>query len=115
LAALLQEKDDIVQRPALVTASYAGFLTIRNEKWKAVFGTKWTGGYPSEKYGGLHPETIPPDDPAIGQLFNIADDPFEKSDLWESHPELVKTLLRELQAIKDQEPGDEPPARRAQE
>jgi arylsulfatase A len=110
LPALLQEKDDIVQRPALVTASYAGFLTIRDDKWKAVFGTKWTGGHPAENNGGPHPETIPPDDPAIGQLFNIADDPFEKSDLWESHPEVVKTLLRELQAIKDQEPDDEFPA-----
>ena len=100
LPALLQQKDEIAQRPALVTASYAGFLTIRNDKWKAVFGTKWTGGHPSATYGGPPPEKTPQDDPAIGQLFNIADDPFEKKDLWESHPDVVKKLRDELQLIK---------------
>ena len=106
LPVLLQQKDDIVQRPALVTASYAGFLTIRDDEWKAVFGTKWTGGHPGNNYGGPSPKGTPPDDPDIGQLFNIADDPFEEKDLWDSHPDVVKKLRDELQVIKQKDKTD---------
>jgi arylsulfatase A-like enzyme len=42
LAVLLNKTDEITERPALVTASYAGFLSLRQGKWKAVFGTKRT-------------------------------------------------------------------------
>lgn len=108
LPALLQDNEKITQRPALVTASYLGFLTIRNDNWKAVFGTKWTGGYPNETNGGLPPKGTPPDDPSIGQLYNIANDPFEQKDLWESHPDVVKKLRAELERIKQLDKIDGP-------
>lgn len=110
LPALLQHSDDIAQRPALVTASYRGFLTIRDNKWKAVFGTKWTGGHPNATYGGQPPKGTPPDDPSIGQLFSISDDPFEQKDLWESRPEVVKRLRDELERIKQLDKSDESPS-----
>ena len=113
LPALLQRKDDIVSRPALVTASYAGFLTIRDHQWKAVFGTKWTGGHEAKNYGGKPPKGTPPDDTSIGQLFNIADDPFEKKDLWERHPDVVRKLREELQAIKQKDKTDDPSGKRS--
>lgn len=106
LPALLQQKAKIVQRPAMVTASYAGFLTIRDEKWKAVFGTKWTGGHPGEPNGGPPPKGTPPDDPSTGQLYDIVKDPFEKNDLWESHSDVVKNLRDQLQMIKQKDKAD---------
>ena len=107
LPALLGQADDIVERPALVTSSYLGFLTIRQDQWKAVLGTKWSGGHPGDRYGGPPPKGTPPDDPAIGQLFNTSDDPFERKDLWESRPEVVARLRRELQVIKQTDKSDE--------
>ena len=102
----LQNKKGIAKRPALVTASYGGFLTLRKGDWKAVFGTKWTGGHPAKPYGGPPPTGTPKDDPDIGQLFNISNDPFEKQDLWESHPEIVKKLRHELQVIQSKDKSD---------
>jgi len=109
LPALLRQKDAIAQRPALVTASYRGFLTLRDEKWKAVFGTKWSGGHPGAAYGGPPQKGMPPDAPSIGQLYNLLDDPCERQDLWDRHPEVVETLRLELQKIKHLDKSDEFP------
>ena len=100
LPVLLQQKEKITRRPALVTASYRGFLTLRKDNWKAVFGTKWTGGHTNDAYGGRPPKGTPPDDPSIGQLYNIVRDPYEQKDLWERRPEIVEKLRRELEEIK---------------
>ena len=107
LPTLLHKQDEITGRAELVTASYRGFLTLRQGKWKAVFGTKWTGGYPHELVGGLPPAGTLPDDPAIGQLYDISVDPFEQEDLWKKRPEVVKSLLRELERIKQLDKPDE--------
>ncbi|MDH3583255.1 MAG: sulfatase-like hydrolase/transferase [Phycisphaerae bacterium] len=107
LPALLQQRDILTKRPPLVTASYLGFLTIRNDKWKAVFGTKWAGGFISQKYGVKPPKGTPPDDPAIGQLYSLLDDPLEQEDLWESRPGIVKKLRLELEGIKRLDKSDE--------
>jgi len=125
LPSFLQEKDDIEERPALVTASNWGFFAIRKGSWKAILGTKWSGGIyspQSTRYGTMPPKGTPhtsatvdtttvrpTEDPAIGQLYDFSADPYETKDLWEKHPEIVETLSRELQKIKDKEPGDEFP------
>ena len=115
LPSLLQEKNNIEERPALVTASNWGFFAIRKGPWKAIFGTKWSGGsiLKSAKYGSKPPKGTPPDDPTIGQLYDISSDPFETMDLWKSRPKVVETLRHELQEIKDIEPGDEFPGKPA--
>ena len=107
LSVLLQNKDEIVERPALVTCSYAGFFAIRQGKWKAIFGTKWTGGHSAPHFGGLPPKGTPSDNPAIGQLYNLSSDPFETKDLWDDRPEVVETLRRELQVIRRKDKSDE--------
>ncbi len=107
LPALLQNKDHITERPALVTASYLGFLTIRQGEWKAISGTKWSGGVNKPNYGQTIPDGTPPDDPAIGQLYDISVDPFEEEDLWEKRPEVVESLLRELERVKQLDKADE--------
>ena len=107
LPALLQKKDEIKPRPAMVTASYRGLLTLRHGDWKAIFGTKWSGGHTSKQYGGLGPgETR--DDPTSGQLYNLSKDPFETKDLWESHPEIIKKLRDKLDEIKQLDKSDDP-------
>jgi arylsulfatase A-like enzyme len=100
LLSTLQQKNGETARDNLVTLSYGGFLTIRQGRWKAVFGTKWTGGHPTPKYGGERPKTVPPNSPEIGQLFDISNDPYEKHDVWEEHSEVVQNLRRELGRIK---------------
>jgi len=107
LPALLQKEQNIAERPALVTSSYLGFLTIRQDKWKAVFGTKWSGGHYANTYGDAPPKGTPADGPAVGQLFNIVEDPYEQKDLWESRPEIVERLRNELQRIERMDMSDE--------
>lgn len=110
LAAILQDKENITPRPAMVTATYRGLLALRQGEWKAIFGTKWSGGHTNENYGGLGPDKTM-DDPESGQLYNLEKDPEEQTDLWESHPEVVQQLLGELDRIQQLEPSDEPPVR----
>jgi arylsulfatase A-like enzyme len=116
LPALLQQKGEIKERPALVTASNWGFFAIRQDKWKAIYGTKWSGGIHTAHYGGEPPEgtddftvTRSPDDPGIGQLYDLSTDPYETKDLWENRPEVVAMLRKELQNIKQLDKGDEFP------
>ena len=108
LPALLQQKDELVERPALVTCSNWGFCAIRQGKWKAIFGTKWSGGLHGVggMYGADPPKGTPTDDPATGQLYDLSSEPFETEDLWESHPEIVEALRRELQRIKQLDKDD---------
>ncbi|MBT3202624.1 MAG: hypothetical protein HN350_22210 [Phycisphaerales bacterium] len=94
-------------RPALVIASYLGFLTIRQGKWKAISGTKWSGGHPGANYGGPAPKKLAPDDPDIGQLYDISVDPYETNDLWEKRPKAVESLLRKLESIKKLDKPDQ--------
>ncbi|MGY8693711.1 MAG: sulfatase family protein [Verrucomicrobiia bacterium] len=112
LASLLQDKENIEKRPALVTASYKGFFAIRKGQWKAIVGTKWSGGVFTPRrstYGSGPPKGTPPDAPGIGQLYNLSTDPFEQNDLWEKRPEVVESLRSELERIKQLDKGDEFP------
>ncbi|MGY8793521.1 MAG: sulfatase family protein [Woeseiales bacterium] len=106
LPVLLNKTGQVKEHPALVTASYGGFLTVRKGSWKAVFGTKWTGGVRAEKYGGIAPKGTPKDGPGIGQLYNLAEDPYETNDLWDSNPEVVKMLRQALETIKNRDESD---------
>ena len=108
LPALLQQKERISPRPAMVTATYRGLLALRHGKWKAIFGTKWSGGHVNANYGGLG-EDKTMDDPESGQLYNLEEDPCEKNDLWERCPEIVEQLRHEMDRIKKLAPSDEPP------
>jgi arylsulfatase A-like enzyme len=106
LPALLQKKDEIKPRPAMVTASYRGLLTLRHGDWKAIFGTKWSGGHTNKQYGGLGPDETR-DDPTSGQLYNLSKDPFETEDLWESHPAIIEKLRHKLDEIKQLDKSDD--------
>jgi arylsulfatase A len=104
LPALLNAKD-VTPRPAMVTATYRGLLTLRQGEWKAIFGTKWSGGHTNPTYGGLGPSKKM-DDPNGGQLYNLISDPKEQKDLWERRPDIVKKLRDELERIKQLDKSD---------
>ena len=108
LPALLQQKEKITPRPAMVTATYRGLLALRKDKWKVIFGTKWSGGHTNENYGGLGPDKTM-DDPKSGQLYNLEPDPHEQNDLWERRPEIVEQLRREMARIEQLDASDKSP------
>lgn len=109
LPSFLGAKDTMNERSALVTASNFGFFAIRKGPWKAIFGTKWSGGISSKeaRFGSLPPDGTPPDSPDLGQLYNISVDPFEQDDLWEKRPEVVESIRRELERVKQLDKGDD--------
>jgi arylsulfatase A len=78
-------------REDLIHHSGAGVFSIRKGRWKLIIGTK-EGGYHS---GGPVPG-MP------GQLYDLENDPYETTDLWEEMPELVSELaaLLELYIIQ---------------
>jgi arylsulfatase A len=72
-------------RQALVHHSCFGAFSIRKGKWKLVLGTKGSGGW-------VRPGDKPPDEARPGQLYDISADPYEKKDLWDERPEIVRRL-----------------------
>ena len=108
LPVLFQDKEQIVERPPLVTVSNWGIPSVRRGKWKAIFGSKWSGGIRSKHYGPENiPADVPDDAPSLGQLYDISTDPYETHDLWESHPEVVASLRRELERIQQLDKSDD--------
>jgi len=96
LPALLGEKRDRPVRDAIVNHSSKGVFAIRQGHWKLILGTKGSGGWVGRRDRG----PFGPDKP--GQLYNLADDPYETNDLWNEHPEIVQHLTKLLQKYKEQ-------------
>lgn len=70
-----------------------GVFALQQGNWKLIQGTKGSGsGRDQAKTDSLL---------LLGQLYNIADDPFEENDLWNEYPEKVKELNEVLEAIKN--------------
>jgi arylsulfatase A len=87
-------------RDSMITQSYTGILSIRRGKWKLIVDTKGSGGFFKYSPGVLRHETMAPwrtDMSQSGQLYDMEKDPYETTDLYEQHPEVVdelKLLLR---------------------
>jgi arylsulfatase A-like enzyme len=81
LPALLDEPRDKPIRDAMVSVSSKGLLAIRQGDWKLINGAG-SGGF--TKFRGEKGE--------VGQLYDLADDPGEKQNLWQKRPETVKRL-----------------------
>ena len=76
-----------------------GVFAIRHENWKLILGTKGSGGWvtPGDKSVKT---TIPHN--TVGQLYDMADDPYETADLYEDKPEIVKALTDKLERFKSE-------------
>jgi arylsulfatase A-like enzyme len=79
-------------RGPLVMRAGSGAMMIRDQEWKLI-DQLGSGGFSNPKR--VKPG---PDDPR-GQLYNLSADPFEQSNLWKSHPELVRKLTARMKRI----------------
>jgi arylsulfatase A-like enzyme len=90
LPALLSETRDKPIRDATISVSSKGLLAIRQGDWKLINGAG-SGGF--TKFRGEKGE--------VGQLYNLADDPGEKQNLWQKQPETVKRLSALLEKFQE--------------
>jgi len=95
LPALLGKKGDKQIRPATVHHSCFGVFSVRKGNWKLILDTKTSGGWVKPSGKGPEPQTP-------GQLYDIDKDPYEKNDLWEKRPDIVKELTNLLEKYKKQ-------------
>ncbi|MDB4537702.1 sulfatase-like hydrolase/transferase, partial [Akkermansiaceae bacterium] len=89
-------------RPYLLQQTFAMKLSIRKGDWKYL-DHKGSGGNNYEKPGewGMKQFALPDTDPdAPGQLFNLATDPGETTNLYSKHPEKVAELKGLLEKSK---------------
>jgi len=81
---LLQKSYEKPIRPFTVHHSGAGAFALRKGDWKLIFGKVENGEFP--------------DDPQYwmkrGYLFNLKEDPYETSNVYDQFPEIVKELSR---------------------
>ena len=91
LSTLLGTKSGQPVRQSLVTDSMLGLFAIQEGPWKLILG-QGSGGH-------LRKDESRAND-APGQLYNLADDPAETSNLYHQHPEIVARLTARLGKIK---------------
>jgi len=94
LPAMLQkpQSETPVRQQFVMRAGSAQVMTIRSGDWKLITGLG-SGGFSKPKH--RQPD---PGEP-VGQLYNMADDPGETTNLYSRHPEIVQRLTTELEAI----------------
>lgn len=86
-------------RESMITQSYTGILSIRQGEWKLILDTKGSGGFYRYSPEVQRHTTMSPwrtDLSDSGQLYNIQNDPYETSDLFDQHSEVVDTLKNQL-------------------
>ena len=97
LPALLGKTKDSL-REDLITQSYTGVLSVRRGPWKLIIDTEGSGGHT------VTPGTEPVisgspwefAENTVGQLYHIVSDPYETTDLYGEHPELVAGMKQYL-------------------
>ena len=91
--ALFGVKADGPIREAVVSHSCFGVFAIRQGPWKLIVGTESSGGWVKPRGSG-------PERNAAGQLYNLADDPGEKNNVFGARPDVVRELSDLLDAYK---------------
>jgi hypothetical protein len=82
-------------RDNLITHSYVGVFSIRIDKWKLILDTRGSGGNRAVTPGW---EDVIPGLP--GQLYNLEEDPYETTNLWDDRPDTVSKLTYRIQQYK---------------
>jgi arylsulfatase A-like enzyme len=92
LPALLAHKHAPIRR-TIIDQSIDGMFTIREGDWKLELGLG-SGGF-------SEPRKVEPAPGGVqGQLYNLHDDPAERYNLWDQHPDIVARLTAMLEADK---------------
>ena len=89
LPALMGEQLSQPIREAIVHHSAEGVFSIRERDWKLILGTEDSG-------------EVRPESGSHGQLYNLSNDPGERNNLWDQHPEIVQRLKKLLENYKSQ-------------
>ena len=85
--ALLEAELSTPVRRDLIHHSATGVFSIRRAEWKLILGTQGSGGWPPPSGG-------PPEPDVPGQLYNLANDPWEQHNLWDEQPDMVAEFSR---------------------
>jgi len=93
--ALLGKKSSKPVRDHLISHSSKGIFAIRQGDWKLILDTKGSGGWVNPRDGDPQPGTP-------GQLYNLAEDPYEQNDLWQQRQDIVQRLMVLLERYKKQ-------------
>jgi arylsulfatase A-like enzyme len=103
LPVLLGEHNAPGLREAVVHHSLNGTFAIRRGEWKLIVDQLGSGGFTRPR--DLKPERVSPPSPDQpvpgGQLYNLANDPGETTNLWNVHPDVVAELTELLDAIRE--------------
>jgi arylsulfatase A-like enzyme len=102
LPVLLGTQGDKPVRTTMLEQTISLALSIRKGQWKFL-DHKGSGGnnYTRDGEWGMKPYALEDTDPdAPGQLYNLATDPGERTNLYSKHPEMVKSLKAQLDAFK---------------
>lgn len=95
----------------IVHHSLGGRFALRRGRWKVLFSEGSGGGFSEPSITSLFStgsgkaHAAPPWDSThpAGQLYDVSVDPFETTNLWDQHPDVVAELYREACAITDDE------------
>jgi len=82
-------------RKSMITQSYTGILSIRLGKWKLILDTLGSGGlYRYSLEVQPHATMAPwrPDKSNTGQLYDLEQDLYETTNVFQEHPEVVQEL-----------------------
>jgi arylsulfatase A len=93
LPAILSQPLTRPVRDAVVHHSGSGMFAVRSGEWKLAFGLG-SGGFTPPAH--LAPK---PGEPA-GQLYNLATDRQETTNVYAQHPEIVRSLMEKLERIR---------------
>ncbi len=83
-------------REFAISHASSGLPSLRRGSWKIIFGQSGGG------FSGAPPVA------SSGQLYNLASDPSESTNLWNSHPDIVADLTAAMQRLVDAHPNDVP-------
>jgi arylsulfatase A-like enzyme len=94
LPVLLGNAQSVTGQDAVVHHSSNGLFAIRFGDWKLIEGLG-SGGFSEPVF------IEPKPGEALGQLYNLKDDPSETTDLYMEKPEIVKMLTHKLDSIRN--------------
>ena len=92
LPAILGSKSKENKDFARIFHSGSGYLAVRKGDWILIQGTSGSGSNPRTGKGLGIPGITPDSLRMTGQLYNLAQDPYQKNNLWKEKPSLRDSL-----------------------
>jgi arylsulfatase A-like enzyme len=99
LPAILGEKLKDNNDAVRIFHSGGGVFAVRQGDWILIQGTSGSGSSTGTGAGspGIHPDSLQ----TIGQLYNLAHDPYQEINLWKDNPSLRDSLMAIIENVKN--------------